>query len=180
MTAHDSAGEERSLLIGCVGWRHPAWQVSYYPDDLPEDWQLGFYANDCGCVLLSPADLQALDVAELEDALDDLPDDFVFLLDQQQQLLSDDYLELFSSVNLVQIGSAEVQLAWRNINLGVNQQGEVKLTILDVAAPVDLRALKDALLALPNTCQYLVLRGESVTPALAQEVQQLAEMLGVA
>lgn len=36
---------EHRVLIGACGWEHPGWQGTFYPDDLPEDWRLGFYAN---------------------------------------------------------------------------------------------------------------------------------------
>ncbi len=35
-----------------VGWDHPAWQGSFYPDDLPADWRLTYYANEVPGVLL--------------------------------------------------------------------------------------------------------------------------------
>lgn len=33
------------VLIGAAGWAHPGWMGSFYPDDLPEDWRLAYYAN---------------------------------------------------------------------------------------------------------------------------------------
>lgn len=41
-----------NLTIGARGWKHPHWMGSYYPDDLPEDWQLSYYANDFNAVLV--------------------------------------------------------------------------------------------------------------------------------
>lgn len=43
---------EGRLLLGTCGWLRADWLVNYYPDDLPEDWRLAFYANDCDAVLL--------------------------------------------------------------------------------------------------------------------------------
>jgi hypothetical protein len=34
------------IRLGGFDWRHAAWQGGFYPDDLPEDWQLTFYANE--------------------------------------------------------------------------------------------------------------------------------------
>lgn len=34
------------FLIGSHGWMHSQWESTFYPDDLPEDWQLGYYANE--------------------------------------------------------------------------------------------------------------------------------------
>lgn len=41
------------LLIGACGWSHSAWQGDFYPDDLPSDWQLSYYANEFPVVLVT-------------------------------------------------------------------------------------------------------------------------------
>ena len=46
---------EYQLLIGACGWDHADWQDQFYPDDLPEDWRLGYYSNEYRVVLI-PAD----------------------------------------------------------------------------------------------------------------------------
>jgi hypothetical protein len=48
-------GNANRILLGTVGWQRADWDGSYYPDDLPAEWRLAFYANDCDCVLLRPA-----------------------------------------------------------------------------------------------------------------------------
>ncbi|PLY14828.1 MAG: hypothetical protein C0631_09960 [Sedimenticola sp.] len=40
------------FVIGALGWDHAGWQGRYYPDDLPEEWRLSYYANDFAAVLL--------------------------------------------------------------------------------------------------------------------------------
>lgn len=41
------------ILIGTAGWQHPQWiNDGFYPDDLPEDWYLSFYANEFPMVLV--------------------------------------------------------------------------------------------------------------------------------
>ena len=37
---------EPRVLIGAHGWQHPGWNGTFYPDDLPEDWRLGYYGNE--------------------------------------------------------------------------------------------------------------------------------------
>ena len=44
-----------NLKVGARGWRHERWLTSYYPDDLPEDWQLTYYANDFEVVIVPQA-----------------------------------------------------------------------------------------------------------------------------
>jgi len=45
------------VLIGAAGWRHPAWQGAFYPEDLPAEWQPVYYANEFPVVLIPAADL---------------------------------------------------------------------------------------------------------------------------
>ncbi|HID50027.1 MAG TPA: hypothetical protein EYP40_10535 [Chromatiales bacterium] len=47
------------LLIGACGWNHPAWSETWYPEDLPPDWRLGFYANEFPVVLVTRQEWQA-------------------------------------------------------------------------------------------------------------------------
>ena len=41
------------LLIGACGWSHPDWTDDFYPEDLPVDWRLGYYANEFPVVLVT-------------------------------------------------------------------------------------------------------------------------------
>jgi hypothetical protein len=41
------------LLIGATGWSHAGWLTDFYPEDLPGDWQLGYYANEFPVVLVT-------------------------------------------------------------------------------------------------------------------------------
>ena len=40
------------LLIGTRGWQYTEWTGHFYPDDIPPEWQLGYYSNECQTVLL--------------------------------------------------------------------------------------------------------------------------------
>lgn len=44
-----------NLTIGTLGWEHSEWQGGFYPDDLPEDWQLDYYANFSPLVVVPEA-----------------------------------------------------------------------------------------------------------------------------
>jgi hypothetical protein len=44
-----------SLCLGARDWAHPAWTRDYYPEDLPADWRLSYYANDLPQVLVPQA-----------------------------------------------------------------------------------------------------------------------------
>jgi len=49
---------EHRLLIGARDWAHTAWQDTFYPDDLPVDWCLTYYANEFRVVLVPGARLE--------------------------------------------------------------------------------------------------------------------------
>ncbi len=45
------------VLIGAAGWQHTQWgNEVFYPEDLPEDWYLSFYANEFPLVLVPESD----------------------------------------------------------------------------------------------------------------------------
>ncbi len=41
------------LLIGACGWSHTSWATDFYPEDLPMDWRLSYYANEFPVVLVT-------------------------------------------------------------------------------------------------------------------------------
>jgi hypothetical protein len=43
---------EHVVLIGAYGWQHKDWLGEFYPDDLPDEWQLGYYGNEYQVVLV--------------------------------------------------------------------------------------------------------------------------------
>lgn len=68
------------VYLGAVGWAHAAWQGDFYPDDLPEDWQLSFYNTQFRCVYLPPALWKNASDAEVAGWLDDTLERFRFVL----------------------------------------------------------------------------------------------------
>lgn len=79
---HDSVDNTEitpsGLRVGSYGWQHPHWLGSFYPDDLPADWQLGYYANEFNTVLVPTHYLQ--DDCDIEQWLDDVHEAFRFYL----------------------------------------------------------------------------------------------------
>jgi len=41
-----------NINLGATGWQHRHWSASFYPDDLPADWQLTYYSNAFNTVLV--------------------------------------------------------------------------------------------------------------------------------
>ncbi len=67
--------------VGAIGFEHPDWASEFYPEDLPEDWRLEFYANAHETLLLPVDRLLAAPAHELESWVDDTGDEFrLFLL----------------------------------------------------------------------------------------------------
>lgn len=69
------------LVVGTYGWEHSAWLDVYYPDDLPEDWRLGYYANEFGCVVVPARVWGAASLGVIEQWLQDVGEDFMFFLE---------------------------------------------------------------------------------------------------
>lgn len=77
--------ELAELVVGARGWEHTPWLEAYYPDDLPEDWRLDYYANEFGCVVLPPDVWLAADEQTIEQWLEDVEEDFLFYLELPAQ-----------------------------------------------------------------------------------------------
>ncbi len=43
---------EYKLHIGSYGWQHKTWDNSFYPDDLPMEWQFAYYANEYSVIMI--------------------------------------------------------------------------------------------------------------------------------
>lgn len=61
------------IMPGACGWLHEAWKESYYPEDLPIEWQLGYYGNEFSVVML-PSDYWKFDDTTIQDWLGDSGD----------------------------------------------------------------------------------------------------------
>ncbi|MCW9012651.1 MAG: DUF72 domain-containing protein [Gammaproteobacteria bacterium] len=75
-----STGSLNNLQVGAYGWRHERWLNNFYPDDLPPDWQLGFYANEFSAVLI-PAHYWLDDDCDAEQWLNEVYEQFRFYVE---------------------------------------------------------------------------------------------------
>ncbi|MCW8976483.1 MAG: hypothetical protein OQL10_12250 [Sedimenticola sp.] len=69
------------MIIGSMGWDHPEWCEQFYPDDLPSEWRLTYYANAFPQVLLPAADWMSGDSELFRSWYADVSDTFRFILD---------------------------------------------------------------------------------------------------
>jgi hypothetical protein len=62
------------VLVGSIGWQHLEWQDSFYPEDLPPDWRLGFYANEFALAVITDLEQELSDdlFAEIDECNDRL------------------------------------------------------------------------------------------------------------
>lgn len=74
------------LFIAARGWDHPSWSVSYYPEDLPEDWQLSFYSNEFRAAVVPASEWIDIDPVEIERWIDDAHEEFMFFLEVEDPL----------------------------------------------------------------------------------------------
>lgn len=79
------SAETHRVLIGACGWKHAAWLDEFYSDDLPEDWQLGFYSNEFPVVYVSASDW--IDETDMDEWVEDVSDDFRFILQVSAEAL---------------------------------------------------------------------------------------------
>lgn len=81
---HEPASAENSIRVGACGWDQAHWRGSFYPDDLPEDWRLSYYANEFSVVLVPESVWYPEDVGIEEPAIndwgDEVQDNFRFYL----------------------------------------------------------------------------------------------------
>ncbi|VAX09870.1 hypothetical protein MNBD_GAMMA25-1326 [hydrothermal vent metagenome] len=40
------------VLLGARGWQHAGWAGTFYPEDLPQDWQLNYYTNEFSVLVI--------------------------------------------------------------------------------------------------------------------------------
>lgn len=83
------------IVIGARGWKHPEWEQSYYPEELPDDWQLSFYSHTFHAVLVPWQDWSKVD--DVSGWLEDIDDEFRFFFELPADRLSEqERLGLFS------------------------------------------------------------------------------------
>lgn len=71
--------------VGSAGWTHASWLGSFYPEDLPPEWQLMLYSNEFSCAYLSYKEWSQQDDAELFSWADNVAARFRFVLEANPQ-----------------------------------------------------------------------------------------------
>jgi hypothetical protein len=69
------------MELGSWGWEHEEWVGPFYPEDLPVDWRLDYYANEFPIVVIPGTSVTALEVSTLRFWDEELPAAFGFLVE---------------------------------------------------------------------------------------------------
>jgi len=85
--------ETHRVLMGACGWKHQAWLDDFYSEDLPEEWQLGYYSNEFPVVYVSSKDWldgSNLDNSEISEWAEDVSGSFRFILEVPADVLNNE------------------------------------------------------------------------------------------
>jgi hypothetical protein len=72
------AGTTTGLRVGARGWEHEVWGGAFYPEGLPPEWRLPYYANAFRAVLIPAERLAASAPAEVAGWAADVDPGFAF------------------------------------------------------------------------------------------------------
>ncbi len=70
-----------NLIVACRDWQHPAWSGPFYPEDMPQEWQLDFYSTQFPLVMVSQHHWQQWNTQQIEGIAETLEDEefgFIF------------------------------------------------------------------------------------------------------
>ena len=155
------------MIIGSRDWRYQGWAGSFYPDDLPDEWRLGYYANEFMGVLVPAALWRSAGREEWEEWRQDVPAGFRFFLECAESG-SDHRLERCRQL------------------LGPHYGGRLapEEALVTEAECADLRLLRQRLEALsaaasPGRTPALFVAGEPPQIECLRAVRLLAELAGL-
>lgn len=63
------------VRTGCLALDMAGWQTGYFPEELPQDWQLAYYSNEYRAIVLEWS-VWAGRLAQIKEQLEDVGDDF--------------------------------------------------------------------------------------------------------
>lgn len=67
------------ITIAVDGFQHEVWNKQYFPDDLPNEWRFGYYANEFDALLFDKPLQQASDELSIYEMMQEADDDFIFV-----------------------------------------------------------------------------------------------------
>lgn len=76
-----------SLTLAAYGWSPHNWAQNFYPDDLPSEWHIAYYANEFSRILLPAPLWNDVSLARVATWATDTSDDFGFYLELTRDVL---------------------------------------------------------------------------------------------
>ena len=125
-------------LLGAIGWDHPEWNSTFYPDDLPPEWRFNYYSNAFECVYLPYATCRATAAETLSGWCQDTLAHFQFLLEPPPLATDDDTARIAAlGEKAVLTQRPGLSLVWLDPNANLKQLAQT-LQALEAAAPIYL------------------------------------------
>lgn len=188
------------MKFGTFDWRWPQWNGRYYPDDLPEDWRLSYYANEFETIVL-PEDVWRGREAELEECLADLPSVFAVWLEVRNAAIDDFPVGVESVVGALLRGTDHPSLRSRADLLVATFNDDVPglarcwtprggadrdlapigiVTAQSVGTPRQMRTcIEEIARAADGREGYLILEGTPPPIELLADAKAIAQLMGV-
>jgi hypothetical protein len=144
------------VFVGAVGWEHPAWHGSFYPDDLPEDWLLSYYNTQFQAVYLPASAWVDVPESTWIQWLNDTQDGFCFVLESD--------------------ASAAIKPVSERILLATPEWAAAHVWWLDEAP--DMRALAQRITRQAAIGEPLFVFSRNADIGLLQQVNSLRQVMG--
>lgn len=77
-----------NIQLGAYGWQHAHWLNHFYPEDLPEDWQLPYYSNEFNSVLVPAAYWQTHAIDDCVEWMGNVHANFRFFVECQVDMFA--------------------------------------------------------------------------------------------
>lgn len=174
------------MLLGTVGWERADWLGSYYPLDLPPEWRLAYYANDCSCVLLPAAAWCAVDRQRLRACVQEAPDRLQYFLQAPAAGAPGPCpnLTVFEAKSAILLVDRPdpwqvivPQWVAQGSGLWVDSDSDASLICWSIER-ADLRQLRARAETLQRGTRALVLDGVAADPGSVPKLRTLLELMG--
>lgn len=197
-----------NLQVGAYGWSYDSWIGGFYPEDIPEEWQLDFYSNAYRVVLVPETVWLSWREDGLEDFLDAVEGDFSFFFEVNDEITDAKQLQLnrivavfercakgvvmFSEQDNIatEYCSLPVTLVSKSKSLGTWRWGQVDYVCsgepcgvvfeLSTEAKLQTELLKSFMNSLPVNTEgaALLVRNEELDMAQLYNLKTIGEFLG--
>ena len=157
--------DESSIRIGALGWKHDHWLGEFYPEDLPEDWQLSYYSNEFPAVLVPENDWKE-NVENLDEWAEEVSDGFRFYFQVADECVPD-------------VAEINKQLGDSFAGFVVGQSGESETTAMIVLADKSLREWRVWLEENSSKLKAIFLLDRNLSVKKLSEFKSLVEMLNL-